>query len=207
MSIRLISAVIVLCISSTSTAAPPQDAVGPVKPVEIVNESLTIEGSVNATISEPLEIEGNVSVTESDADRFQLYWSIDISASADIVSRDIAIPPGKRIVIEQVSARIGTLDDKIGYVQLLLGPSNEIGGDSFAGTATYWLAMQDLGGPLNLLDGRRTWYLSQKVELWADTFARVVVGRGRSAGSPILPRGEAEAEVSISGRLIDIPAP
>lgn len=62
MSARLCTATVLLAISYVSSAQNPNEPVGPVKPVEVVNDVLTIEGEVNATLDEPIEVEGVVGV-------------------------------------------------------------------------------------------------------------------------------------------------
>ena len=211
----ILFAIVFIAVASTSSAAKPDNAVGPIKPVEVVNETITVEGNVNATLEEPVEVSGEVNatidrpiqITQSEPDRFQISWNVDISDSLDFARRDISIPPSKRLIITHISAEVVTNDDKIGVIELLLGPSNELGGDPSLTFATYSFPMQDSGGPRFGRAGERSWLLSQEVELWADSFASVIIGRGVSAGSPRIPRGEVEATVSISGRLVDIPVP
>lgn len=62
MSVRLCTAAVLLAISTVSSAQNPNEPVGPVKPVEVVNEVLTIEGEVKATLDGPIEVEGIVAV-------------------------------------------------------------------------------------------------------------------------------------------------
>lgn len=46
-----------LGISNTHAQGNPNEPVGPVKPVEVVNETLTIEGNVNASLDEPIDVD------------------------------------------------------------------------------------------------------------------------------------------------------
>lgn len=59
---RYILSVATLVFASNVSAAPGDEPKGPVKPVVIVNDSLSVEGEVNATIEGPIEVEGVLGV-------------------------------------------------------------------------------------------------------------------------------------------------
>lgn len=46
-----------LGVSQANSQGNPNEPVGPVKPVEVVNETLTIEGNVNASLDEPVDVD------------------------------------------------------------------------------------------------------------------------------------------------------
>ncbi len=187
---------ILLCLALPANAQPGLDEpVGPVKPVEVVNEILTIEGVVSLDVP--------------DADRFQIRVPVSIPDGAAFSSESLNIPPGKRLLIDHITADIRLPDTQRGFVKLLLAPvTSEIGGDDSGFLVDHTFPLQDADGRISTSPGYRSWFLAQEVDLWADTIARVTVVRGPNLDGPIPDVSlVAAGTISLSGRIVEIPSP
>lgn len=192
-----------LLLMATICVAQPEEPVGPVKPVEVVNETLTIEGNVNAALDEPIQIE-NV----ADEDRFQVVLDMTVETGSGFDSGTLSVPSGKRLIVEFISADVRTGDTQRASVVLNMGPlENAIGGNTSLLAAPYSFPLVDTDSRISTSPGRRVWLLAERVELWADTIAFVSLTRGPSLDGPFPDDGQITGRISISGRIVDIPAP
>ena len=188
-----IFASLALLTTSAAVGQPPTDAVGPVKPVEIVNEPLTVEGTVEVQKSEP--------------ERFQTIVSLQLADGEAVAVQRLNIPPGKRLLIDFISADVRTVDSQRASVTLSLAPiDSSISDTAGALTVNYKFPLTDTDSRISTAPTSRVWYLAEKVDLWADTVATVGIVRGPSLDGPFPDSaGTASGRITLSGRLVDLP--
>lgn len=164
----------------------------------------------NADPNRPVGPVKPVLVLQDDAERFQIVTDLTVQPGQQGSPPEVLIiPPGKRLIIDHVSADVRTSDTQRAVVMLSLGPvTSAVGGSAAFLAVPYFFSLQDSDGRISTGPSFRVWYLSQQVELWAETFARVMLVRGPSLdGSFPDDATPALGRISISGRIVDSPPP
>lgn len=208
-------------VCATASANGPEGPVGPVKPVVVVNDALNVTGTVKAVVDQPVQVEGEVTIgnpvsvdvltlpSAPDAERFQVVLDIEVLPDSGFESRRLNIPPGKRMLIDYVTATVQTLDTQRAYLQILAGPVDTSIFDTglSLASAPHVFPLHDTGSRVSTGPTYRVWLLSQPTVLWADSFAAVLLARGPSLDGPFPDRGgPAGGRITVSGRLVDLPA-
>jgi len=200
--ILLFTVLLGLVVFAAPAYAPPpsKDVIVVNEPgVNVVNDSsnpVPVEGSVDVT--NQVQVTGDVEINNTELNpvpvrvanetTFQPWREMfDLELEAGQTSRMVpfpAIPAGKRLVIESVTAQLLVKTTQIPYIQLIIDG------------VYYYMALSNIG---SYTPGQYVWMATHDLKLYADNYGTVRILRAGGTDITLF------ASLSLSGYLVDLP--
>lgn len=187
--------------------AKPGETVGPVKPVEVVNAVITVEGTVQAELDEPVDVEivnaDPVPVVLGEPVRYQQSVDVLVPPGEGFACSEISFPAGTRFLLNQISGdvRLPTDGDQRAIVFVTTAP--DANPASIAVRHVFPLTATESN--ISVGPQAQNFVFNEQPNIFHDAYSvpfQVCISRGPTPGGLT---GNAFGRLVVSGELTQIP--